>query len=243
MPVSLLVASVLDSVLDSDILSNPFVMLAVSFLALALSASHVSSAGTGSTAPPAELYSSLVQQKVLKTAQSFPNPARYPQYTDRVEGDWIWFTPDQWTTGFFPATLYAMYERTKLCQYSNVGDASEWLSLARTWSTPEIPLEINTGVGHDVGFLSFPFMEELTVSVRCMIDLRAKADTIDRDPNNQTAVQAVNAFANHLAGRFSSIVGCTRSWDAADPTDFQVTGFVSMPRGADSHGHAFRRSS
>ena len=25
-----------------------------------------------------------------------------------------------------------------------------------------------------------------------------------------------------LAARFSPIVGCTRSWDTADPTDFQV---------------------
>ncbi|RPD59197.1 d-4,5 unsaturated-glucuronyl hydrolase-like protein [Lentinus tigrinus ALCF2SS1-7] len=179
-------------------------MLPLSFVALALSASQVSVVAVA-VAPPAELFSPLVQQKVLKTAQSFPSPAQYPQYTDRVEGNWIWFTPDQWTTGFFPATLYAMYERTKLCHRSNVGDASQWLGLARTWSTPEIPLETNTGVGHDVGFLSYPFMNELTV-----------------DPNNQTAVQAINAFANHLAGRFSPIVGCTRSWDSADPTDFQV---------------------
>ncbi|TFK80125.1 glycoside hydrolase family 88 protein [Polyporus arcularius HHB13444] len=180
-------------------------MLALSFVALALSACSVSAAASGFVAPPAELFSPLVAQKVLKTATAFPNPAQYPQYTDRVNGDWIWFTPDQWTTGFFPATLYAMYERTKLCTHSNAGDASQWLSLARTWSTGEVPLETNTGVGHDVGFLSFPFMDELTV-----------------DPNNETTVQAVNAFANHLAGRFSPIVGCTRSWDTSDPTDFQV---------------------
>ena len=41
-------------------------------------------------------------------------------------------------------------------------------------------------------------------------------------PDNQTAIDAVNKFANELAVRFSPIVGCTRSWDAADPTDFQV---------------------
>ena len=43
-----------------------------------------------------------------------------------------------------------------------------------------------------------------------------------RNPKNETAIEAVNAFAAHLAGRFSPIVGCTRSWDSADPTDFQV---------------------
>ncbi|KAI8999050.1 d-4,5 unsaturated-glucuronyl hydrolase-like protein [Trametes punicea] len=179
-------------------------MFAFGFLALVLSANTVSSAATGAISPPAELFSPLVTQKVLKTAQSFPNPPQYPQYTDRVEGDWIWFTPDLWTSGFFPSTLYAMYERTQLCG-SKAGSASQWLELGRSWSTGEIPLETHTSVGHDVGFLSYPFVDELKVN-----------------PKNETAIQAVNAFAAHLAARFSPIVGCTRSWDSADPTDFQV---------------------
>ncbi|KAI0329874.1 d-4,5 unsaturated-glucuronyl hydrolase-like protein [Cubamyces sp. BRFM 1775] len=179
-------------------------MLALGLVALALSVGGVSSAATGFVSPPAELFSPLVGEKVLKTAQSFPNPAQYPQYTDRDEGNWIWFSPDQWTSGFFPATLYAMYERTKLCGTQAVS-GSQWLELGRAWSTGEVPLETHTGVGHDVGFLSYPFMDELKVN-----------------PKNESAIQAVNAFANHLAARFSPIVGCTRSWDTADPTDFQV---------------------
>jgi len=43
-----------------------------------------------------------------------------------------------------------------------------------------------------------------------------------RNPENQTAINAVNAFATMLAARFSPVVGCTRSWDAPNPTDFQV---------------------
>lgn len=49
--------------------------------------------------------------------------------------------------------------------------------------------------------------------------------TIDcgkRDPTNQTAITAVKNFANDLANRFNPIVGCTRSWDTTDPTDFEV---------------------
>jgi len=49
-------------------------------------------------------------------------------------------------------------------------------------------------------------------------DVRA----IFRNPNNQTAITAVNKFANILAARFNPTVGCTRSWDSTDPTDFQV---------------------
>ena len=43
-----------------------------------------------------------------------------------------------------------------------------------------------------------------------------------RNNNNQTAIDAVNKFATALAARYNPVVGCTRSWDAADPTDFQV---------------------
>ena len=45
---------------------------------------------------------------------------------------------------------------------------------------------------------------------------------IHRDPGNKTAVAAVEQFAVDLANRFSSIVGCTRSWDTANPNDFEV---------------------
>lgn len=178
-------------------------MLALSLASLVLSIGHTT-ALPGFLSPPAELFSPLVAQKVLKTAQAFPNPAQYPQFTDRTVGNWLLFSPDTWTSGFFPSTLYALYERTKLCS-SGAGDGAQWLDLARTWATGEIPLEIKTGVGHDVGFLSYPFMDELTVN-----------------PENETAIEAVNAFANHLAARFDPTVGCTRSWDSADPTDFQV---------------------
>jgi hypothetical protein len=42
------------------------------------------------------------------------------------------------------------------------------------------------------------------------------------DPHNKTAQHAVETFGAALAARFSSVVGCTRSWNTADPTDFQV---------------------
>jgi len=39
---------------------------------------------------------------------------------------------------------------------------------------------------------------------------------------NTSAQDAVIKFATTLASRFNPIVGCTRSWDTADPTDFTV---------------------
>ena len=46
--------------------------------------------------------------------------------------------------------------------------------------------------------------------------------TACRNPSNTTAQDAVKAFGRILADRYNPIVGCTRSWDTADPTDFQV---------------------
>ncbi|KIP02629.1 glycoside hydrolase family 88 protein [Phlebiopsis gigantea 11061_1 CR5-6] len=153
---------------------------------------------------PAELFSPLVAQKILATAQSAQSPPKYPQYTDRAEGAWEYFAPDTWTSGFFPATLYALHARATLCPSAGL-NGTDWVALGQTWAAAEVPSETHTGVGHDVGFLSFPFALELEI-----------------DPSNQTAIAAVNNFATELANRFDPVVGCTRSWDTADPTDFQV---------------------
>ncbi|KAJ7221714.1 glycoside hydrolase family 88 protein [Mycena pura] len=156
---------------------------------------------------PPQLFSNLIPQKVLATYKSLPSPVQYPQYTDTSVGHWLDFSPDTWTSGFFPTTLYALNTRKSICGATAVNGltAADWLTLGRSASTGEIPLELHNNQGHDVGFLSFPFVEELAVN-----------------PNNQTALTAVKQFAADLAARFNPVVGCTRSWDTADPTDFTV---------------------
>jgi len=122
-------------------------------------------AAGSSLGPTTELFSSLVAQKLAATAQSTSGvPSQFPQYTTRDTGEWLYFPADTWTSGFLPATFYAMYERASFCPHS-LGETSgdQWLEFGRAWSTGEIPLEIKTGVGHDVGFLSYPFVDELHV--------------------------------------------------------------------------------
>ncbi|KAF8638888.1 hypothetical protein AX17_001941 [Amanita inopinata Kibby_2008] len=119
-------------------------------------------------------------------------------------GKWLYFSPNTWTSGFLPATGYALRRRQQLCGSSNDLHIADWLYLGRAASSGLVPLEANNTVGHDVGFLSFPFVEELFVN-----------------SSNETAKAAINAFARDLASRFNPIVGCTRSWDSPDP-DFQV---------------------
>ena len=123
----------------------------------------------GTTIPP-ELFSPLIPQKILATFEALPNPIQYPQYTDQT-GDWRFFTPNTWTSGFFLATGYALNTRKQLCgtTSSNQLGAADWLQLSREASAPLVPLEIRNGVGHDVGFLSFPFGEELMVWVGALV--------------------------------------------------------------------------
>ena len=56
--------------------------------------------------------------------------------------------------------LYLLDTRTKLCP--SVGHP-DWLVLARDWSLGLVPLEEDKNLDHDVGFLSYPFQQELLV--------------------------------------------------------------------------------
>ncbi|KAF9566281.1 glycoside hydrolase family 88 protein [Agrocybe pediades] len=161
----------------------------------------------GAATLPDELFSSDIPSKVLAAFKTLPAPIQYPQYTDTSAGKWLFFSPNTWTSGFFPATAYAINTRQQLCGSTPANGLSmaDWLSLGRSASTELLSLNANNGIGHDVGFISFPFVEELAIN-----------------PTNQTAINAVNNFATMLAARFNPVVGCTRSWDTSDPTDFQV---------------------
>ncbi|KDQ59641.1 glycoside hydrolase family 88 protein [Jaapia argillacea MUCL 33604] len=165
-------------------------------------------ASAAALTPPSQLFSPLISQKILATASN-TSQTLYPQYTDTLLGQWQYFVPDTWTSGFLPSLMYAMNTRATLCPNGTDGAAAvgggTWVELGRSWSAAEVPLETVNTVGHDVGFLSFPFVDELALN-----------------PQNQTAIAAVNAFANDLAARYNPSVGCTRSWDTADPTLFTV---------------------
>jgi hypothetical protein len=116
------------------------------------------------TVPP-QLYSGIIPTKVLATAKSLPAPIQYPQYTDTSVGNWLDFVPDTWTSGFFPTTLYALNTRKTVCgaTAANGLGSADWVNLGRAASNGLIPLETHNNQGHDVGFLSFPFVQELAM--------------------------------------------------------------------------------
>lgn len=120
------------------------------------------------SALPEQLFSSSIPIKVAATFGALPNPVQYPQYTDSTAGDWQYFVPNTWTSGFFPATGYALDTRQRLCGATpaNALGTANWLTLARSASNGLLNLNASDGIGHDVGFISFPFVEELLVCVR-----------------------------------------------------------------------------
>lgn len=130
-----------------------------------------------------ELFSNLIPTKVLATANSIPSSFQYPQYTDTTAGIWQLFSPNTWTSGFFPVTLYALNTRKTLCGATSANSLgiADWISLGRSISTGLIPLEASNGVGHDVGFLSFPFIEELVMCVLKLFLSPANGDSVMKE--------------------------------------------------------------
>src|SRR6266404_5106924 len=108
---------------------------------------------TGHPQLPDQIFSPLIAQKLLASEQrSSGVPTSYPQLTTRDTGEWRYFDANSWTSGFLPATFYALAERATLCPHSSNGTtAAQWLDFGRSSATGLIPLEVHTSVGHDVG--------------------------------------------------------------------------------------------
>ncbi|BGP07941.1 hypothetical protein JCM10049v2_003786 [Rhodotorula toruloides] len=154
----------------------------------------------------APVYSPEANNKVLTTAQSSSSPAQWPEYTDPANpGTWVYKPASDWTSAFFADQLYLLHERfSTLCP--NDDNTTDWLSLARTWSNElyNPSQDVLTSWAHDVGFNSAPMMHELRIN-----------------PGNETAKNALLANAQYLASRYSSVVGCTKSWDRGEG-DFEI---------------------
>ncbi|BGP31948.1 hypothetical protein JCM10296v2_003727 [Rhodotorula toruloides] len=154
----------------------------------------------------APVYSHEANNKVLTTAQISSNPAQWPEYTDPANStQWVYRSASDWTSAFFADQLYLLHERfSTLCP--NDDNTTDWLSLARTWSNGlyNPSQDVLASWAHDVGFNSAPMMHELRLN-----------------PANETAKNALLANAQYLASRYSSVVGCTKSWDRGEG-DFEV---------------------
>ncbi len=78
----------------------------------------------------------------LAAAADF-NPRKYPIGALTKQSSYERTGPRAWTSGFFPSSLWMMYQRT---------DEKAWLKKARTWTKALLPLAGWEGT-HDLGFM------------------------------------------------------------------------------------------
>ncbi|MBQ9653755.1 MAG: glycoside hydrolase family 88 protein [Bacteroidales bacterium] len=105
--------------------------------------------------------------------------------------------PTVWTSGFFPGSLWYLYEYSHDEKVKDVA----WKNTLKL--DPILDPELD--VSHDVGFM-----------VECSYG------NAYRLTGNSHALDALRAGAAKLASRYSPAVGCIRSWSNKDPRVFRV---------------------
>ena len=127
----------------------------------------------------------------LDTTARALTPTKYPS-TTKSTGAWNTTGSSGWTSGFFPGSLWTMYELT--------GDPI-WLNRATSWTAGLESRKTDTST-HDVGFVIF-----------------SSFGNGYRLTNNDAYRQVVLTAAASLATRYNAKVGCIRSWNGGS---FQV---------------------
>ena len=131
----------------------------------------------------------------LQAAVNVTPVARYPYETPSPSGPWTTSDAAWWTSGFFPGSLWLMYQAT--------GDP-KWRTEAAARQAGLASQASNTST-HDVGFMLFTTYGN---------GYRLTGDPSYRD----VVLQA----ATSLATRYNPTVGATRSWnnDAGNPSSY-----------------------
>ena len=128
---------------------------------------------------------SSVELQYRKMSENIPDPAKYPRTTNS-DGTLRLVDPRDWTSGFFPGSLWLLYEYT---------NKDFWLNDAFQRTAGIEGQKFNTGT-HDLGFM-----------LGCSF---GNGYRLFDDPTYEgILIQA----AKSLASRFNANVGCIRSWD------------------------------
>lgn len=133
------------------------------------------------------------EQRLLATDAKLDPPA-YPVRT-KPDGSWLSVGADDWTAGFYAATLWRTYERTR---------DPAWLKRAQTWQAG-----LASRTKQDSTDLGFKIFDTYGVGYQLTGDASYK--------------KVVLAAADTVARRFDPEVGMFRVWDAAtDKTQYRV---------------------
>ena len=152
------------------------------------------------------------QCRILTHLEPSP-PEKMPEYTLPGQSKYCYTDASFWTSGFFPGSLYLLYERslkwpTKTPAHLRPDIRS--LRHAAQWWSQRLHPQAHLTDTHDLGFLIHPW-------ARLGWELDA----------NEKCYNSMLVAANGLAARFNPRVGCIRSWDTcftkryafADPKD------------------------
>ncbi len=136
-------------------------------------------------------YMAIIQTRDLSGI--LPDSLHYPRSVDQ-EGNYRIVSPADWTSGFFPGSLWYLFENTGY---------SDFKGLAQKWTMGISSQRYNTGT-HDLGFM---FNCSFGNGYRLTGDDSYRNYMIDA--------------AKSLSTRFNPVVGCIRSWDFG-PWQFPV---------------------
>lgn len=121
----------------------------------------------------------------LARAQNYANKSLYPRSTN-PDGTIKRVTASDWTSGFFPGSLWLMYENTK---------DEIWRTRAEQWTAALESQKTNTST-HDVGFM-----------------LYSSFGNGYRLTGNEKYKEILLQGAKSLSTRFNPKVGCIKSWN------------------------------
>lgn len=136
----------------------------------------------------------FAKKQLLKTVAEVGDTAKFPRST-MENGKWKTKPSGNWTSGFFPGSLWYMYEWTS---------DKTWRSRAERWTASLEREKNNTGT-HDVGFMIF-----------------CSFGNGYRLTGNENYKEVILQAAQSLATRFNPSVGCIKSWDFMGENKFPV---------------------
>ena len=147
-----------------------------------------------------------VARTIMRVAERGPPSAgKFPDTTDHSGMTYNYQGPTWWTAGFFPGSVWEVYERTVNHSGAVPFKSGDVLTQARTWQKGMASQQNNKGT-HDLGFMIMPaFYRDYTLT------------------GNSTSKDVVVQAGKSLSSRWSDTVQSIRSWDTFSNLRFHFT--------------------
>lgn len=141
-----------------------------------------------------QILSDNITDIIIRVAEQGPEPNHFPHDTTKMTFSYKYMDASWWTSGFFPGSLWLLYERSLRLPLSR--SSSDILNLALSWQAGMESQQYNKGT-HDLGFMIMPAFYR---------DYQLRGSDTSREI-------VINA-AHSLSTRWNETVQCIRSWDS-----------------------------